>query len=316
MLKIDNTKREAFERCPRLYYWPYVKNYKRTTGNTALRYGSTWHAGMEGFYGHIAEHGWSRDGKAIEKAADAMKKKWDEETALYDEWYEDYRTLENCFSAFVKYVSVFAADEGMLKVIAPEQAFKIEMDIRGKNDIDPFYFTGQIDNVIDLNLVPWQMEHKTTGQAIHIQMQRLQRKAQMIGYFFAGRVIHKANPPQGSLIVLHHLSAYKSRSKDPNKAGKYGTPKIEFERCPQIFSDNDIKYWKESLLYTVSKIQKCTKEDFWPMQFDSCFTYGRCSFANLCEQCRPLGEEVLDGYFIGPEWDVSKDVVKIHKEND
>ena len=58
-------------------------------------------------------------------------------------------------------------------------------------------------------------------------------------------------------------------------------------------------------------LQMCLEVGYFPMNLDSCYTYGACTYLNLCEQNRTPGEEVLDDYFIDPDpWDVTKEVSK------
>lgn len=309
MLELDNTKRAQLVTCGRKYYWQYKRNLRPIQGSTALRYGIIWHAGKEGFYSHIKEHGWKHDGKAFEAAVNAAKASW-EELSAKQTFYDDYRTFENYVQALIAYLAHFYYDEGMLKIVSTEKPFKLSMRLSpSEEQAFPYIaqrgllFTGRIDLEVLLDERLWQLEQKTTGQALSIQKRRLHRSPQLIGYAYAGERLSPEEPPDGTLVVLHHLSAYKSK-----KTGEYGKPKIEFERIPQIYTDGDLASWRQSFLDTAERILRNEERNIWPMQQDNCYQFGRCSFSALCEQNQPLGEEILDGFYEEELWDPAKGV--------
>lgn len=311
---IDNTKRHAFSECRRKYYFQYVKNYKTFYGSTALRYGLVWHEGMDAYYNHIKLNGWCKDGNAIQAAFKAMKDEW-ESASSKENFYTDYRTLENCFQSFLQYVQHFSQDELMLKVINTEEPFKINMEVSSDEErklfpnLKPFHFTGKIDMEIELNGRIWINEHKTTGQPLDTQVARLNRSAQVMGYHYAkGRMLKGDTTPDGVLMTVHHLSCRKSTAK--GREGEYGTPKIDFRRVPQVFSENDINQWRISFMSTAYDIQVETERNLWPMNHDSCFNYGSCPFLGICEQNSCVEDIWLDEqrYYIAEPWEVAKSI--------
>lgn len=309
MLELDNSKRSQFVTCPRKYYYSYERNLRSNNGSTALRYGIAYHAGMDAFYNHIKDHKWTHDGRAIEAAIEAAKASWEEESSKAA-FYEDYRTFENLIQSFITYVAHFNSDEGMLKIVETERPFKLSMKLSSEEEKDfplitqeGLAFTGKIDAEVLLNDIFWQVEHKTTGQALSIQKRRIHRSPQLIGYTYAGIRLSPNEPPGGNLVVFHHLSSRKSKV-----TGEYGKLKIEFERIPQIYTDGDLASWRISFLNTAENILKNTERNLWPVQLDSCFTYGGCSYSNLCEQNAELGEEVTEGFYIAEPWEVAKGV--------
>ena len=313
MLVLDNTKRSQFVTCDRRGYWQFKRHLKPTQGSTALRYGIVWHAIMEGFYRYIEEHGWTRDGGAVEAAINAAKKSWAEES-LKQSFFDDYRTLENCLQSFLAYLAHFNHDEGMLKVTHVERKFKILMKLSEREkELFPFVaeqgviFAGRLDAGVLLDDRPWQVEHKSTGQALSVQRSRLHRNPQNIGYAYADRCI-SGEPSEGCLIVLHHLSAYKSK-----KTETWGAPKIDFDRVPQIYTDGDLEAWRESFLDNANKILHNEERGIWPMQEDNCYQYGQCTFTNLCEQNAPLGKEITEGFFEDEPWDPAPEVEVIEE---
>ena len=303
MLTLDNTKRSELNSCPRKYYWSYIRNLKPTQGSTALRYGITWHAAMEGLYGHIKKHGWTHDGGAVEAAISAAKDAWAEQSTKQS-YFDDYRTLENCLQSLLSYLAHFNHDEGMLKVNFVERRFKIKLELDAMEMVrfprvskQGIVFAGRLDADITLTGRPWQMEQKTTGQSLSYQKFRLHRNPQNIGYAYANRCISE-EPSEGCLIVLHQLTAYKSK-----KTETWGAPKIDFDRVPQIYTDGDLESWRESFLNTAEIILRNMEMGIWPMNYDSCYQYGQCKFTNLCEQNAPLGQEITEGFFEDEAWE-------------
>jgi hypothetical protein len=308
MLLLDNTKRDQARACKRKNYWISERDLKPAQGSTSLRYGSIWHAGQEGFYKHIMEHGWTRDGGALTQAVTFAKKEWEVQNEKQT-FYDDYRTLENCLRALILYIAHFNHDEGMLQVTSVERVFKINMGCETEkeskafpriHEAGGFWFTGRLDAGIELDSRPWDLEHKTTGEALSKQKLRLHRSPQNIGYFYAARRLSK-EPPEGCLISLHHLSAYKSKV-----TGLYGDAKVDFDRVPEIYTDGDIEEWRLSLMSTAEEILFEQERQIWPKDGD-CYRYGQCPYTPLCQQNTPLGEEILEGYIIDP-WDVTTTV--------
>ena len=305
MLQVDNTRRNTARECKRKDYWSNVRGIKPTQGSTAIRYGVIWHAGMEGFYSHIMEHGWTRDGKAIEQAVTFTKEAWAEQNSQQT-FVEDYRTLENCLRALILYMGHFNHDEGMLEVTSVEQVFKIKIEVDSPEKFPyvykagGFWFTGRLDVGVRLNGRQWLQEHKSTGKSLSQQKQLLRRDPQLIGYSFASEKIMEE--PEGCLISLHQLIAYKSKT-----TGLYGEAKMDFDRVPEIYTEGDIEEWKTALIGTAEEILLEEERQIWPKDGD-CYHYGQCAFTRLCEQNVPLGEEVLEGFIEREPWDVTKTV--------
>ena len=126
ILELDNTYRSNFHLCKRKYFLTKELGLIPIRGSSALRYGSTWHGFIEGYYSHIKENGWTRDGEAIRRAAEYGAAVWQHETEAYGQSFDetDYRTLDNCAISFLEYCTEFQLDYNMLKVIETEQMFK------------------------------------------------------------------------------------------------------------------------------------------------------------------------------------------------
>lgn len=317
ILRLDNTKRSCAASCLRKYYWEYERHLKPRIGSTALRYGIVWHAAMDAFYSHISEHGWKRDGKALEIAVLTARMEW-AEYSKNQTFYDDYRSLPNLMQSMLTYMDHFSYDEGMLKILESEQAFEIpmypetkeEMKVAGrwyteKTSGPHFIFTGMIDLEVELNGQPWIIDHKTTGQAISRMAGQLRRSPQFIGYSYAASKKLKIIP-DGFLVIIHHLSAYKSKT-----TGDYGKPKIDFDRIPEIYTAYDLSQWRISIINTAARVLQCKSTGIWPMEFNNCYTFGQCSFTQLCDQQRPIQDVIYnDNFIVGEPWDITKETEK------
>ena len=289
---IDHSRRSCATACLRKYYYQYVRNLSPEHGSTALRYGSTWHAFLDGYYSSKMAGGTADENYTA--AYTQAKDTWERESALQT-FFDDYRTFENCAKSFIEYNSFYANDFAQLEVTAIEKAFCIEFK--------DYYFEGKLDLQVLMGGLSWLMEHKTTGQHLSMQTSRLSRAPQTIGYWAAQKILGIEG--EGAIINLAHLSAIKSKV-----TGEYGKPKIEFTRSPQIYTQHDINDWKTQFDHEVDRILRCMDSDIWPKNFDNCYQYGQCSFLNICDQHRPLGEENTNGY-VTKVWDVKTTVKEV-----
>lgn len=309
-IKLDNSGRVTYQSCPRKYYLSIICDLKSEYGSAALRYGSVWHAYMQGYYGYIKEHGWSKDDEAMKYANAFAKKIWDEETRarIYQE--DDYRTFENLTRAFVEYIVTFGADKDTVKIIDTEKVFQLPVKI---SDAERAYdypnllgkkliLTGKIDLQLEMSMLRWITDFKTTGQSLSMQTQRLNRSAQMLTYQFGAREVLDYRA-EGCMVVFHQILS--RRSKATNTWGKVT---IDFARVPQIFTEEDIKNWRKSFLHTANSLAYSLGTGNWPMQFDSCYQYGTCTYNKICEANVPLGDclegDPPEGY-IREHWSVT-----------
>ena len=293
-IHIDHSRRSCASSCLRKFYWQYIRNLAPAQGSNALRYGSTWHGFLDGFYTEVMQNGWSNHHSAFEAAFKAGKETWEKESSLQEFYSDDYRTFDNCTKAFLEYNNYYQADKEMLKVLAVEKAFSIEFP--------NFIFDGKLDLQIELNGVNWLMEHKTTGQYLTTQIERMNRAAQTIGYWNACRIL--GYEIEGVLISFHHLSARKVKS------GEWGSVKMEFQRSPQLYVKQNVDDWHEHFVSVVHQLESCYERNFWPKNYDSCYQYGRCGYLPLCDQFRSFGDEQLS-HFTEIEWDVKKTVSEV-----
>jgi hypothetical protein len=312
MPELDNTKASCFRTCKRKYYWQHILGLQSIFGSSAIRYGVIWHGIMEGYYKYIKENGWGSKELAISAGLALGKKKWDEETAKKT-FLPDYRTFDAACTALLHYLSFYSKDEEYIKIINTEAKFKLEITpdnqeeslalnyIVERGDHSKLYFTGRLDLQVEMNFSNWILDFKTTGQNLSMQASRLNRSGQLIGYSYAGK--HALEfPTEGCLVGLAYVSAYKSK-----KTGEYGDVTTDFGRIPQIYNDKDLVEWKKSFIDTALDITRSIESNNWPVNFDSCYQYGPCTYTKLCDQSGKLDSVITEGYLI-EHWDVLKEV--------
>jgi len=307
-IKLDNSKTSLFRSCRRKFLLSEVLGYKSNFGSTALRYGSTWHAMLEGYYKHILENGWDDSPKAIAAGVELGKKKWDKESEGKI-FVDDYKTFDNCCDCFLRYLSFFADDQSFVKIIGTEKKFECPIIPESAEEeaklklLPPIIFTGRMDLQLTMSDANWICDFKTTGANLDTQAYRLNRSGQMMGYTYAAKRVLEY-PSDGCIVSIAYVYSKKSE-----KTGEYGKLSSDFRRVPMIFTPYDLIEWKRSFITTCTDIVKCTEENNFGMDsefvvdFDSCYQYGTCSYCRLCEQNRPVDELNFEGYHID-FWDV------------
>jgi hypothetical protein len=311
-MRIDNTMRKNAAQCKRKFQLANILGIQGTKGSTALRFGSTWHGFMEGFYSGIKELGWGQREHAMEAGIMRGKSIWDRESAAFI-YNDDYRTLENCATMFLQYMTHFSHDEGLLEVVDTEKVFAVELTkdtafermMYGK--LPRIIFTGKIDMQMRLGGNFWINEHKTTGMNPNFIATRLHRNTAVIGYSYAAeRTLQEK--PEGVLVTIAQATARKSPT-----TGLYGKLTIDFARAPQIFNDADIEKWKHSFLSTCRDIFTCWEEAYFPAEFDRCYDYNKlCQYSRICETNMTIPIHPEDAYqiteripdYIIKRWDV------------
>lgn len=302
-IRLDNSKRSTGETCMRKLYFAHYRGLTSAYGNTALRFGSTFHGAMKGHYTGVIEKGWDNPGYCMQLASDEARKAWDESTDGF-EYIEDYRTFENCMKLYLAYLAENTEERFHTKILATELPFEYEFPVTEADkyslvcDIPIIVHTGKIDLQLELNGIPWTQDFKSTGWAIESVKHTLSKNMQYVSYCFAQDHVLDYEP-EGSLASIAHCSARK------NKAGEYGNLKFDFARVPQIYTQHDLASWKESYLHFASRLYHCWKHNYWPVDYDGCFKYNKqCAFYGLCQQnCHPQDVNT-EGYTVH-FWDVT-----------
>jgi hypothetical protein len=267
---------------------------------------------LEGYYTSIKELGWSQYTRAIETGLLKGKEVWDRESSYYN-YYDDYRTYENCAQAFLQYVNIYDSDAGFTEILATEQVFSMELrrdtwfEERLFAQLPRIIFTGKVDLKVSIAGNNWIMEHKTSSQNPGFISSRLHRNTAVIGYTYAGEHIFQERL-EGVLINIAQVSARKSKV-----TGEYGKLSVDFGRTPQLFTDSDYEKWKHSFLRTCRDIVECWLDGYFPAEFDACYDYNKlCPYSGICETNKtiPILPEDAEGFisdfqgYMIKKWDV------------
>jgi len=313
-IQLDNSGRKIAEQCKMQYFLKIINGLQSECGNTALRFGQTWHGIQEGYYKHIATFGWKTKDAAISAGIMRGKEIWDRETKERTFMADDYRTFENCVTMFMSYLNYFVNDENYIKVISTEKKFEIPIipkileEHRLLDGKPLLMFTGKIDLEVEMDGRIWGCDHKTTSFNLDKASNQLNRSAQFIGYYYTEKELEvsKTKTPmdaemlEGFLISFAFASSYKSKT-----TGQYGNLKTDFRRIPQLYSQQDLIDWRKSFISTYKDILFCIENDYWPIQYDSCYNqFNRsCEYLRLCDQKRSFEDLNLTGYKI-QHWNV------------
>ena len=283
-INLDNSKRSAFASCPRKYYFQYVRHLQPKKGAEPLLFGKVYHAFHEE-YRKATKEGLSRDIK-ISKALIYGLSVWEKELACgYVIDAEDFRTFENCYSAFLKYFETFPED---IEPVEIEYYFSEPLITAGGYDVS---YAGKIDCIGKLQKGEdiAIFDDKTTSYSLNAIKEQSGRSAQFLGYsWIASRKFSiPTNIAYVNCVYLKNL-----------KAGLV----IQHDRGVCIFSEYDYMEWHKAITNTAYRVIEAHKTNSFPMEFDSCFgKYGRCKFLDLCTMpC--YSESYISENFIEREW--------------
>jgi hypothetical protein len=274
--------------CPRLLLFEKEMRLYPVTGSTAMRYGSGFHAGMEGYY---------RNGKDIQKALEASAAFWQKPTVQVFE--DDYRNLESLLNSIMTYHEQYQHDNEIVfgvpeaKTITQILLTDEEKSYYGDIAVD---FVVVIDLLLEIDSLIWVVDFKTTSVDLAYMASRLRKMPQLMGYQFTAQDNYKNIT--GTMVYYHQLKASKSR-----KTGLYGDLKTDFMKFPQIYSNSDHADWRKYVIWNAFKLQKA-KQAGYPPNYNSCYEFNRqCPYLPLCDYPRwDLDKfKEMDGFVIVPD---------------
>lgn len=303
-VRLDNSKRKTFRSCPRKFYWEHYRGLKGQYGSTALRYGNVFHECMRGYYQGVIDNGWGDQALLMNLGVEAARKQWDKLTDGKI-FYSDYRTFENCMELFIGYLAFYTDDRNYVEVLHTEFPFEVQFDLTEEErelypDLPTITSTGKIDLQLKMRGIPWILDFKTTSYAISVVSQSLAKSMQLIHYTWAADKV-LGYKPEGALTSVAYSLARK------NKAGDYGNLSTDYGRVPVIYTDDDVKLWRQGYIKACNDIYRCYVTGVWPCDFDSCYLYNKqCTYMPLCQQpCKV--EDVNTEMYSVEFWDVNEE---------
>lgn len=275
----------GFRRCPRYYYWKYIRRLERKIFKLPFIVGRIMHTGVQALFS---------DPDTAEKA---IKKKYKEEAqkartefpemAVYQE--EDLNETEyvtlGMFKAFRVYYRKFL--EGA-KHVASEKAIRYDLNNR-------VVIVGAMDNIVESQKKNWGYELKNLKSLDMERVSAIKTDPQTSLYFPAhNRSVPKQERLDGILYQI--IRKPQIRQKKKESRGEY------FRRLEEWYMDqtdgmkfhlervkrDDIEARGEAMLKMVEKVSKqmldagFNKENYFQDQSYCIHEWGQCQFYDLC----------------------------------
>lgn len=269
---LDSTKIQAYQDCPRRFFYEYILGWRPAMPNNHLVFGSAVHKAME----HLILHGYTVNAvkDALEMFNDEYRAEFSAET---DVLYEP-KTPARFFSALLLYIRQYADDHLRFQVYKTEFGGTVHISERHvlAYKMDTILFNTATGKYFSL-------EHKTTAsnyinKSYHID--------HMMG-IQVGTYTHVLN-------CLFHPSEVEGITINCMCFKRTKQPDFIFERFPIFMSSNQMYIWIETTNSWCDRIQ----EDYnrlaessdsdpilkaFPCNGRSCSNWGKiCPFQELC----------------------------------
>lgn len=302
-LAYDNTTLSKFVECPRKYQLAMVLNLKPNRPSVILAYGTAIHAILE-YY----------DKRRNQLSADKLDP--NNETAAWElahlpnemvAWGLHYvhthypelvksddskRNIYTLFRVVLWYVAHYCASS-LVPMRLPngdaalELSFSFELPFTSPSG-EPYIYCGHLDGLFEnQNRVPVVLDRKTTTSAIHDKFfERYRNSSQMVGYAIGAHLNFDINV-KGVIIDAISVSvngAEFSRQEVP----------VTPARGEEFL--HDMSYWLDFLT-------RCTVDNYFPMNRNSCGNYGGCEYLDLCKRCPSNRSKFIEGEYVeSPVW--------------
>lgn len=244
---MGNSKWAEFIRCPRRYYYQFVKRLKPVELSPALELGGlvheaiaqallAWEDGDEAFWGAL----WY----VLDKAATVAPVTANEAIRLMKAWAK------------------FWGPQGLLKIRA-ENILHVEKLLEVK---EPFHYSTRIDAVIRIQNQPTICEHKTAARRSMLLLDS-----------------YKLNPQfLGQVWLWKKCDCGELRSFMVDQIVKHEREVMIFQEEIKI-PDNMLKAWEKSMKKVSWDLAECAHFNKWPQTFHNCTMWNRaCEYMGMC----------------------------------
>lgn len=246
------SKIEAFEACPRFYYYRYERHLEPKKFNENTSFGSLFHLARQVYY---------ETGNDLQAAYQAIKM-GAAEYLMYEGFHEKAEDLVLYVADAIEAYSKHYKDD-KIERIAFEVPFETEIGDK------PWPITGRLDGVVVADREVWVEEVKTTGWPIATFVRQMTLDGKTTCYVWAARKI-TGRLVQGALLDI----VYKKR----NQSG------FDFHREVLPRTDFNIQEWHDATVYKLKQIDECREKGVWPHNYKQCGSmYGKtCPYIDVC----------------------------------
>ena len=249
------SKLQAFEKCPKYYYFSHVEKLKSNKLAMAPAFGSVMHKGREE---------WLRNGRSLQHGVDWVKaiiqETVDEGWVNFTDPMEIEEFTNYCLRGIYEYHMQYKDD----KTEYIPEGLEVDFDLPFGNR----RLTGRLDGVCIINGLVWVDEFKTTGLTAQRYLQNMTMDGKCTAYVWAARQAGFKDVQGVHLDVM---------VKKPRKSG------FEFVRDILPKTDFQVEQWERTTRELYKRLYWCEQEGYWPEHYHSCSNmFGNCPFIDLC----------------------------------
>lgn len=262
----DSSKIQAFQDCPRGFFFRYVMGLKKDEPNVHLTFGSAWHEAME----HIMWNGLGKDSlmDAYTKFEEIYMEDFPDAMA-----HDRKKNPENALRALATYAKTYRGYD-TFDVLFTEIAGTVP--VRQDRVIHT-----KVDTIIEDNDGIWSLEHKTTGRNSKSFRTKWNIKIQVGTYTHLVHALASAHFPNKTIQGVK-INGAVIRTNDE-----------EFLRIPVRKSSNnlqqflwEVNHWIDQIEWNFKQLAECSREDdvmtCFPKNAESCSKFG-CKYPGMCE---------------------------------
>jgi hypothetical protein len=315
-LILSQTGLTCFRRCPREYFYVYVKLRKRRSRIEALRFGSFFHVGLNAWWACAVESksGWEESTQRLAAATSALHRRaalhredadpfdFVKATALLAGYTarwggEGYRTIaveKNFRLDYGEFVQV-----GSIDAIAERQWISNVEHKTTAADISPTsdYWRGR--DVLDPQVSTYMEASKAMGYDVRDTLYDVIRKPALIPYKATPEESRKYTKPTKAEPVPRLYAGQREKDETPEEYGMRLTEDIAadpgkyFQRRTIVRLEHDDAAHEVDVADTALMIAHCVEHAAWPRSPNACERFGRlCDFHDVCSGTASIDDEV------------------------
>lgn len=282
----DNTTLSMFKTCPRKYELAQLEGWISKHPALPLDFGIALHDGMEKLQRLLIE-GRNRDEALVEAMRKAWTSAWNSSIKTSP---ENNRTIKTLLRTICWHADQYVSD-GMETVrldngkAAVELSFRLELPLENP-DGGAYLYCGHIDRLAVYQGAIFVVDYKHTARAVDTQyFAKYTPDGQMSGYTLAAKTVVPGKV-QGCLV-------------DAAQVG------VTFSRFARGFANRSEGQLDEFLRDTIEWIkyaEHCARQQYWPMNTESCDKYGGCIFRQICSKDPAVRRTFLQAEFNQRVW--------------